>query len=302
MAIVIPVDGVDYEIPTAGENGWASKVNAFFQALAAASTDATDAADAATIAATAATAAAAAATAAAGAISLESLGGAFGNFGQRAAGSRIWGVCAKTDGQGTGIQTLFLDTPDTLGSANIPNYDDTGRFWNYYQTASSDNAVAGLRAPAAHQFYWKGCPRLQTLLRTPDSGVSEGPMTNMRIWVALTDGDLDQVANSDSIRYVGFRYDTDEGDTSWKVCLGNGTTHNEIDTGVEVLAATEYFFDLNLEDPLNLVATVNGVVTTKDTNLPVATGSLQGKWQATVTTLDTGFKVIRWHHTMLARK
>lgn len=289
MAISVTLNGVTYSIPTTGNTGWGAALTSYLAGIPGAIT--------ALIAAASATAAAAVAAVTAATLSAE-----FGTFGQRSAGGRIWGIYAKTTGDSGAVSVVCMDTPDILGVVNVPSYDSTQRHWNSYTTGNVSGDPAGLRQPSAHQFYWGSGPRLQAIIRTAEVAASEGTILAQRIWVALTDTNLDGVASSNAARYCGLRYDTGAGDTTWKLCSSDGVAASVVDTGVTVVAGTEYFLEVNFENTASLVGKVNAVSTTKATNLPVATGTLQGKWQATLTTLEGVIHLFRIHHVMLARK
>ncbi len=223
-----------------------------------------------------------------------SIGTEFGTFGNYINDSRIWGVISKLDANSTTLSSYGMATPATSGNeTDVPPTTGNTRAWNGYETGTSVNNIAGQRQTNPLEAMWVQRPRLWSLIR------SVGSVTDRRIWVALTSLNIDQFSTDSSKRYVGARYDSAVS-PNWFVCVSDGAVASETDTGIAVVADTDYHIDVDFRDASALILRVNGVATTHINDLPAGAGYF--KHQVTVTTLANAAKQILWHHTMLQRR
>lgn len=138
----------------------------------------------------------------------------------------------------------------------------TDAYYITWASAATANSVAGL-TQGFNQTQGRYRPVLKTLIRTDTT------IDNRRIWVALTSASL---STSDGIgalatRYVGVRYSSVAGDVNWQCASGDGTTGSVVDTGVAVNASSTYLITVDWSVNGTLTCTINGVATTKTTEL-----------------------------------
>lgn len=131
-------------------------------------------------------------------------------------------------------------------------------------------------------------------------------ITNIRIWSIWTEtttpGPTFAVSAAPTTGYVGFRFDTSVGDTTWKLIVGKtGTSTQTItDTKVTVQANTLYELQIDPSSNEKFVGSVNG------RRVAVNAGAGNGLnsatqlcWYTGATTLTTAQKAINWYHQYL---
>ena len=95
-------------------------------------------------------------------------------------------------------------------------------------------------------------------------------IAQQRIWVALSSAELSQTDGVGAIatRYIGVRFSTAAGDTTWKLASGDGTTGSVNDTAVLVQPNTFYLIQLNWSIDGQLSCQINNIsCAAKTTNL-----------------------------------
>ncbi len=133
-----------------------------------------------------------------------------------------------------------------------------------YSTATTVNAVGGIRSTAFTDARYQYSPTFATRVRTSASGIA-----SQRIWIGLAASNPSGSATP-TANLASFRYDTGAGDTTWKCVSSNASTNTVVDSGVTVATSTTYDMFVDSSDPSKLVYTINGaIVATITTNLPV---------------------------------
>ena len=214
---------------------------------------------------------------------------------QTAFSTRRFGSLLPIGTAGAVLTATNVLTPTSNGTASSSPDSDS----NYvqYGTAASTGALAGVIQPFS-QTQGRYRPKLTTLLRTDTA------ITNQRIWVALSSADLSatDATGAFATQYVGVRYSTSAGDTTWKCGSGDGANASLVDTGVTVSASTAYQItvDWSVDGTLNCSVATNGgtaATTAKTTNLTLigsqnvnlGLSSVLATLAATVQNLKLGF-------------
>jgi hypothetical protein len=84
-------------------------------------------------------------------------------------------------------------------------------------------------------------PTLVAIIRTG------ADITAQRIWVALCSGAVSGAADPAGVSLIGIRFDTAVPDANWMICAKDGVTLEAVDSGVVVVASTEYKFQANVD-------------------------------------------------------
>ncbi len=235
----------------------------------------------------------------------------FGAFGRYSQDGRQWGVDTRVDCASSATEAFGMVAGAGIAGTSVETPTSAQpRSWSFDAAGLVAGNYGGFRQGTLGLAAWVQCPRMQTLIQISDR--ADNVITNRRVWVALTSAvannnananALADVSSSNTLFYVGLRYDSAVS-PNWYVCTSDGTTASETTTGIPVVIGTDYNIDLNLTTPTSLVVTVNGVATTKTTNLPAATSILRTKWMTTITRLSADGLAceLRWHHVMVSRK
>lgn len=227
--------------------------------------------------------------------SAESLGVTAGLMGSPEDDYRTWGLQFKASANSNAVTNFAMTAAaSTLGESARPPDATSTRAWNNYQASGTVTNYAG-REGANNDCYWLSRPRLMTLIQ------SVSAVTNRRIWVSLSFSFLNTVQSDANVRYIGLRYDSTIG-PNWYLCTSTGLgSASEVDTGIPLVADTDVAIDLDFTDPAAVVASINGVATTKTTDLP--SGAFNVRHSILVTNMSTGaVRDILWCWTMLSRR
>lgn len=187
----------------------------------------------------------------------------------------------------TGVSTLTSAGMSTLsmsGTASAqPAATGASRMFVRYVSAAANNATAGNT----------GGPFLETrpLYRPKYSTVilTDTTTDNRRIWVGLAESSLAALpvtgSGSSTIDFVAVGY---QSSGNWYCCSGNGASYSCDDTGVAVLASTQYTITLDWTSATQLACTINGADTPKTTTLSTNTVGLGSYNALTSLTVLTG--------------
>lgn len=186
----------------------------------------------------------------------------------------------------TSFGTGAITTSASGGAANVS--DSSG---HYLQLTSNTNASN----PAGWAALTGGTrrerrPVFSTAIKTPTS------LTNARIWVGLLSGNGRSSDDPALTHLMAFRYSNGT-DTNWRCTTKDGTTLNNQDSGVTVMADTRYDLKIDATDIANIEFSINGaLVQTLSANLPTATTVLLAFMEASVITAGTAvsFRVSRY--------
>lgn len=200
-----------------------------------------------------------------------------------------WGYWAPTGTVATAFAAVDLGIPTVNGTGAA-----SGQAEDYYvqwTSATANGSVAG-ETQTFTQTQSRYTPRLATRIRTDTA------ITTRRIWFALSSAAVtasDEAAGASALVFMGVRYSTAAGDTTWQCGSGDGTTISYTNTNVPVATSTYYDIIIDASTPGQLdcqIATNGGnyVHTIKSTNIPSNATNL-GITNA-VTTLAGGNAVI----------
>lgn len=183
-----------------------------------------------------------------------------------------WGYWAPTGITATTFTASNMIAPVAVGTAAA-----SGQAEDYYiqwTSAATNGSFAGVSSTFT-QTEMRYTPLLATRIRTDTA------TTSRRIWVALTSAALNSTDATGTIAttFIGVRYSTSAGDTTWQCGSGNGTTASYVSTGVAVTPSTYYdiIIDGTVSGQLTCDIATNGgsyVSVTKSTNVATSTTAL----------------------------
>jgi hypothetical protein len=185
-----------------------------------------------------------------------------------------WGFWAPPNNTAaTTFSSTNLVAPTVNGTAAASAQAED--YYVQYTSANAGGNIAGLTGPLT-QTEPRYTTRLATRIRT------DSVVTNRRIWVALNSAALtgsDEAAGASAVIFVGLRYSTNAGDTTWQCGSGDGTTISYVNTGVTVATSTYYdiVIDGSVLGQIDCEIATNGgsyVNTLKATNIPTSTTAL----------------------------
>ncbi len=188
---------------------------------------------------------------------------------------------AATTHTAIGLPTATLAAAETASAA--PTQTGGTRMLIQHASSAVINTAGGIIGPytSTRSLYR---PRLSAVILT------DAAITLRSTWIAITESDLSLVlvptaAVASGVDYVALAFNTAVS-ANWLLCSGDGTNHSSVDTGVPVVAATEYRLVIDWTTLGTLRGSVNGTAVNKTTNLSVA--AVDMGIQATVTSLDVG--------------
>lgn len=200
---------------------------------------------------------------------------------------------------GAGV-TPTLSSAGTFNAAGYTaGWDPTGKFTQCTTSAAANTAAGpsmgslGPRIGGVRSFYTK-------LTTGAD-------ITSTRIWSAWTEANTPAtIATSaaPAMAYVGFRFDTSAGDTTWKLIVGKSAavtgTQTIADTNLVVAANTTYELVIEPSSDTKFTGIVNG----KKVNLNTGAGNGLSTsnplyWYTGLTTLAAAQKSFKWNHQYL---
>lgn len=184
-----------------------------------------------------------------------------------------WGDWAPTGITATTMSSTNLVAPTITGTAAASAQAED--YYIQWTSAATNGSVAGL-TQAFTQTEPRYTPRLATRIRTDTT------IASRRIWVALSSVAItgnDEAAGASTTVFMGLRYSTAAGDTTWQCGSGDGTTISYTNTGVTVTTSTYYdiIIDATTLGQLTCDVATNGgsyVSVTKLTNVPTSTTAL----------------------------
>jgi hypothetical protein len=203
----------------------------------------------------------------------------------------------QQDGGLTTLSTVGLAAaPVTSGTATVLNVSTgQGQFINYASGAVLDNE-AGVIAPTFDQTQRIYRPVSDFAIRTPAT------ITLYRLWAGLFSA-TPMASATPSLHYMGFRFDTSAGDTTWRCLTDNGSgTPTNTDSTVTVGGTTSFRLRIVVDGAgSNVRFYVNGVLrATHTTTLPTDTQNLG--YCATARTLSAAARSIRFGRIYVGQK
>jgi len=172
--------------------------------------------------------------------------------------------------QATKLTTVAGESLNPVGTPS--GSPQTDAYYIRWHSAPGAGSVAGEVGPFT-QTQSRYRPVFSALIRTGSSIASQ------RIWVALTSANLSQTDGTGALatRYIGLRFSTAAGDTTWHLASGDGTTGSAQDSGITVQANTAYLITLDWSIDGQLDCQINGIsCALKTTNLDTVTESNAG--------------------------
>jgi hypothetical protein len=184
-----------------------------------------------------------------------------------------WGYWAPLGITATAMTSVNLVAPTVTGTVT-----STAQAEDYYVgwTSGATSGNVGGLTQAFTETEPRYTPRLATRIRTDTS------IASRRIWVGLNSAAItgsDEAAGAGATVFVGLRYSTTAGDTTWQCGSGDGTTISYTNTGVAVTASTYYdiVLDMSTVGQLTCEVAANGgsyVSVTKSNNVPTNSSPL----------------------------